>query len=42
MVITIVSYDKLVVKKVFNTGSYDKAVVMRSTSSPLVGGTTPA
>jgi hypothetical protein len=37
MVITAVSYDKLAMK-VFNTGSYGEALVMRSASSPLVGG----
>jgi hypothetical protein len=37
MVITAVLYDKLAVK-VSNTGSYGETAVMRSTSSPLVGG----
>jgi hypothetical protein len=38
MVITVVSYNKLAVKNVFTASSYGEAVVMRSTSSLLVGG----
>jgi len=38
MVITAISYNKLVVKNVFTAGSYGEAAVMRSTSSPPVGG----
>jgi hypothetical protein len=38
MVITVVSFNKLAVKNIFTTGSYGEAAVMRSTSSPTVGG----
>jgi hypothetical protein len=38
MIITVVSFNKLVVKNVFTTGSYSEAAVMRSTSSLPVGG----
>jgi hypothetical protein len=38
MVITTVSYNKLAVKTVFAAGSYGEQAVMRSTSSPPVGG----
>jgi hypothetical protein len=38
MVITAVSYNKLTVKNIFTAGSYGEMTVMRSTSSPSVGG----
>jgi hypothetical protein len=41
MVITAVSYNKLVVKNVFTADSYGEVTVMRSTSSLLVGGVKP-
>jgi hypothetical protein len=38
MVITAISYNKLAVKNIVTAGSYGEAAVMRSTSSPPIGG----